>query len=67
MLGLETEGVVLPIRDAALADVVAVEPTSYMRWVLWFRRLLQRAQDRLTVVDGSAESEASNTAVIRVQ
>lgn len=38
------------------ADVVAIEPTSYMRRVLWLRRLLQRVRDRVTVVDGSAES-----------
>lgn len=38
------------------AHVVAVEPTSYMRWVLWFRRHLQRVQDRVTIVGGSAES-----------
>jgi ubiquinone/menaquinone biosynthesis C-methylase UbiE len=46
------------------ANVVAVEPTSYMRWVLWFRRLLLRVQDRVTVVDGSAESTGVKTGSI---
>ena len=38
------------------ATVVAVEPTPYMRRVLWLRRLAHRAQNRLTIVDGAAEA-----------
>jgi SAM-dependent methyltransferase len=36
--------------------VVAVEPTPYMRRVLGLRRLLGRVQDRVRVVDGTAEA-----------
>ncbi len=38
------------------ANVVAVEPTGYMRRVLGLRRLGQRARGRIEVVDGAAES-----------
>lgn len=38
------------------ATVVAIEPTDYLRRVLGWRRWLQRARERIRVVDGSAES-----------
>jgi SAM-dependent methyltransferase len=47
-------GTVLAAR--AGASVVAVEPTPYMRSILKARRLASRARDRITVVDGAAES-----------
>ena len=36
-------------------EVIAVEPTPFMRRTLRARRLFQRARNRITVVDGSAE------------
>ncbi len=36
--------------------VVAIEPTPYMRRVLGIRRLAARAQDRVQIVDGTAEA-----------
>ena len=45
------------IRAAAAgAEVVAVEPTPYMRRILGARRLVSRARSRVAVVDGAAES-----------
>lgn len=45
------------VRAAATgADVIAVEPTPYMRRVLGVRRLMQRGRSRITVVDGAAEA-----------
>jgi ubiquinone/menaquinone biosynthesis C-methylase UbiE len=38
------------------ADVVAVEPTPFMRSILAARRLCSRSRDRITVTDGAAES-----------
>lgn len=38
------------------AKVVAVEPMSYMRGVLKFRRFVGRLHDRVTIVDGAAEA-----------
>ncbi|MEM9651738.1 MAG: class I SAM-dependent methyltransferase [Actinomycetota bacterium] len=37
------------------AEVIAVEPTPFMRRILGVRRLLQRARKRIKVVDGAAE------------
>lgn len=58
-------GTVLAARSGA--DVVAVEPTPFMRRVLGVRRLLQRRRSAIEVVDGSAEqlpvSDASIDAV----
>jgi SAM-dependent methyltransferase len=36
--------------------VIAVEPTPYMRRVLGVRRLIERVQDRVQIVDGTAEA-----------
>jgi SAM-dependent methyltransferase len=38
------------------ASVLAIEPTSYMRRTLRFRRLFQRSRSRITVLDGAAEN-----------
>jgi SAM-dependent methyltransferase len=46
-------GSVLAARHGA--EVVAVEPTPFMRLVSRIRRLGQRARRRITVVDGAAE------------
>lgn len=37
------------------AQVIAVEPTGYMRRILGWRRLAQRSRSRILVVDGAAE------------
>jgi ubiquinone/menaquinone biosynthesis C-methylase UbiE len=37
------------------AQVIAVDPTPYMRRILALRRLAQRARDRIRVSEGSAE------------
>ena len=47
-------GTMIAIKSGA--TVVAVEPTPYMRRVLWLRRLAHRAQSRLTIVNGAAEA-----------
>lgn len=47
-------GTVVAARTAA-AEVVAVEPTPFMRRTLRARRLFQRSRSNITVVDGSAE------------
>ncbi len=44
--------------------VVAVEPTPYMRRTLTFRRLIGRVQDRLRIVDGTAEATTVDAASI---
>ncbi len=44
------------VAAATGCTVIAVEPTSYMRRVLGLRRLLAKAQDRVQIVDGTAES-----------
>jgi SAM-dependent methyltransferase len=46
-------GTVIAARTAA--EVIAVEPTPFMRRVLSGRRWLQRARNRITVVDAAAE------------
>jgi ubiquinone/menaquinone biosynthesis C-methylase UbiE len=46
-------GTVIAARTAA--EVIAVEPTPFMRRTLRARRLFQRARSGITVVDGSAE------------
>jgi ubiquinone/menaquinone biosynthesis C-methylase UbiE len=43
------------VAARAGADVVAVEPTPFLRRVLRMRRLGQRARRRISVVDGAAE------------
>jgi SAM-dependent methyltransferase len=46
-------GTVIAARTAA--EVVAVEPTPFMRRTLRARRVFQRARNNITVVDASAE------------
>lgn len=46
-------GTVIAARTAT--EVVAVEPTPFMRRTLRARRLFQRARSRITIVDASAE------------
>ncbi len=38
------------------AKVIAIEPTPFLRRVLSFRRLLQRARKRILIVNGAAEN-----------
>jgi len=47
-------GTMLAARSGA--HVVAVEPTPYMRRVLGWRRMAQRARARIEIVDGAAEA-----------
>lgn len=44
------------VAAASGCTVVSVEPTPYMRRVLGIRRVLARAQDRIRIVDGTAEA-----------
>lgn len=44
--------------------VAAIEPTPYMRRVLSVRRLITRTQDRVRIVDGTAEATTMSTGSI---
>ncbi len=46
------------------ADVIAVEPTPYMRRILGWRRLGHRSRDRIAIVDGAAEATGLEAASV---
>lgn len=52
------------VAAATGCTVVSVEPTPYMRRVLGIRRLVARAQDRVRIVDGTAEATTVDTGSI---